>query len=168
VTDLLAISVQFELGEIGSERLPDIAVKLLEAGYDTPSLRLVAGDLQPTMAEAGRTFADALRELGVGVTLREARLLRAESIAHAITAGTIAPMDGASDLYFLDRHSGAVPELQPFLGEYWRTPLPRTEADDASRDAVLCDAARVLEDHLRSTVAIEQRRRAQRRPEAPP
>jgi hypothetical protein len=155
--DLLATSVRFELGEIGSEQLPSIAVKLLEAGYDSPSLRVVAGDMQPMMAEAGKTFAEALRELGVGVTLREAFLLRAESIAHGITAGTCAPMDGASDLYFLDRHFGDLPELQPFLREYWRIPLPRTDAEESSRDTLLCAAARALEDQLRSTVAIEQR-----------
>jgi hypothetical protein len=166
-SDLLTISVQFELDEIGSERLPDIAVKLLEAGYDTPSLRLVAGDMHPEMAETGPTFADALRELGVGVTLREAWLLRAESVAHAITVGTIAPIDGACDLYSLDHRVHALPELQPFLREYWRTPPPRTDAEEALRDARLRDAARALEGQLRSTVAIEQRR-GQRGPEEAP
>src|SRR5215471_9049324 len=112
--DPLATSVQFELDEIRSDELPRVAVNLLEAGHDTPSLRAVAGELHPTMVETGTMFAEALQELGVRMTLREACLRRAEFLATGIVSGALEPMTGASELYFLDRHYG-VPELDAFL-----------------------------------------------------
>jgi len=157
--DLLATSVQFELGELGSEQLPDIAVRMLQAGHDSPALREVAGEVQPNMADTGARFADALRELGVAITRREACLLRAEAIAHRIAAGAVAPTNGGSDIYYLERHFGEIPELKPFLREYWRMPPPVTDAEEAARDALLCEAARSLEDLIRSTVAVQQRGR---------
>ena len=155
--DPLAVSVQFELGELGSDQLPDVAVNLLLAGYDSPSLRLVAGELHPEMAEAGKAFADALQELGVSVTVRDALLLRARSIAQAIAEGTVASISGASDLYYLDRHFGGIPELEPFLREYWRAPVPSNAADEASQDHALRRAAQALVEAIRQTVSIQPR-----------
>ncbi len=110
------------------------------------------------MAEAGQQFAEALQDLGVSLTVREACLLRAESLADAIVAGTLAPMSGANELYFLDRHFGDVPELEPFLREYWRSPLPKSASEDAARAALLREAAQVLVGQLRTTVAVQQRK----------
>jgi hypothetical protein len=154
--DPLAAAVRFELGELGSDQLPDVAVKLLQEGYDSPSLRVVAGDLHPDMAETGKTFRDALQELGVRITLKEALLIRARSIAEAIVEGAVAPMAGASDLYYLDRHFGDVPELQPFLREYWRIPLPANVADETTQDRGLRQAAQVLAEELRQTVSNQR------------
>ena len=88
--DPLGAAIQFELGELRSSDLPDVATGLLAAGYDSPSLRIVAGDMKPEMADAGKTFASALQELGVALTVQEACLLRAEFLADGANVSRLA------------------------------------------------------------------------------
>lgn len=113
--ELLSIAIRFQLGELISDELPGMAATLLAERLDTPSLREVAGDLHPTMAEAGAVFSRALAELGVALTHEEAALLRAEEVAGSILRGECSPDSGASEIYYLQRHHGALyrPALVP-------------------------------------------------------
>ncbi len=148
--ELLSIAIRFQLGELISDELPGMAATLLAERLDTPSLREVAGDLHPTMAEAGAVFSRALAELGVALTHEEAALLRAEEVAGSILRGECSPDSGASEIYYLQRHHGALPQLDGFLNAYWRL-----NDDERTRADVLRAAARTLVTELRATVAVD-------------
>lgn len=55
---------QFRLGWLPGEALPDIAVRMLEAGFDSQALREVAGLRRPTLRDAAGRFEEALVALG--------------------------------------------------------------------------------------------------------
>jgi hypothetical protein len=76
------------------------AVEALAAGYDVPSLRILAGldlDGWPNSFETETLMDTALRELGVPVTDRNSRALAyVRDVASAIVARDIAPQEGAN------------------------------------------------------------------------
>lgn len=55
----------WRLGLLRSERLPEIAVETLEGGLDSPSVRILAGEQNCSMAIGGPLFERSLMELGV-------------------------------------------------------------------------------------------------------
>ena len=78
--------------------MPAIAADLLEAGYDTPSLRRLAGEtLIRCSADAESLVKSVLRELGVTYPLsdRQARLLAARQVAREVIAGKLEPWTAA-------------------------------------------------------------------------
>jgi hypothetical protein len=55
---------QFRLGWLPGEALPEVAVRMLEAGFDSQALREVAGLCRPTLRDAADQFEEALVALG--------------------------------------------------------------------------------------------------------
>jgi hypothetical protein len=160
--DIMTIAVRFALGEIVSDELPGLAVNLLESGYDSPALWLVAGELHPTMAETGVLFDTALSELGVLVSLREAWLLRIENLTAIVASGSEASI-AAWEIYQVDRDFGPLPELESFLREYWRSALAFSEEEGQAAEPALRDAANDLCSRIRASVALDQRSKAAQR-----
>ena len=84
------IAAQWVANDIYAERMPRIAADLLEAGYDTPALRLLAGEMQAQCrADVEELAGKAFRELGVPypVTEVQANLIVTRQIAREVIAG---------------------------------------------------------------------------------
>lgn len=77
------------LGLVSSENLPEIAVHVLEVGFDTPALRQLAGESRPLMRNAGPMFEKVLVEIGTMLpTKSEAGLIVAREYATEIAEGS--------------------------------------------------------------------------------
>ncbi len=124
------VAAKWALGLLPADALPRLATTALEAGLDTPSLRLVAGELHPTREETGVLFDDALDELGVDIPDRSrAALIVSKEYATQIADGTISPHTGASRIWELHVEVDGALELGPFA--YWASEWQ--EADTPAR-----------------------------------
>jgi len=95
------LAAQWVGGDLHSEDMPGIAADLLEAGFDSPSLRRLAGEMQITCIAdveglVGRTF----HELGVKYPISEdeAKSVITRQIAREVIAGKRNPWAAASHL----------------------------------------------------------------------
>jgi hypothetical protein len=96
VSSLDVARARLALGTLQSGALPDVAAELLEAGQDTPSLRVLAGSVQPVMSDVGPVFEHALRELGLApLDKQQALRVLMRRHAHAILSGEVEPYEGA-------------------------------------------------------------------------
>jgi len=131
------VAAKWALGLVPSEALPRIAVDALEAGFDTPSLRRLAGELRPLLAETGPLFEEVLGELGVAIPDKSrAALVIAKSYAIQITEGSLSPYEGAREIWQIELAvEGLMTELGPFV--YWASEWQ--EADSPGRRE--CEAA---------------------------
>lgn len=71
--------------------MPGIAADLLEAGFDSPALRRLAGEMQVNgSAEIEPLVGRMFRELGIGYPLqeKEANLIASRQIAREVIAGS--------------------------------------------------------------------------------
>src|SRR2546426_5939008 len=111
------IAAKWALGLVPSEALPRIAVDALEAGFDTPSLRRLAGELRPLLAETGPLFEEVLGELGVAIPDRSrAALVIAKSYATQITEGSLSPYEGAREIWQIElAFEVLMPDIVSFL-----------------------------------------------------
>ena len=83
------------------EDLPAIAVDALEAGVDTPALRILAGERDPDVGELGRLFLNALEESSLQLPTRpEAFRNAAKYYAEQILSGEWAPYRGAHAIWW--------------------------------------------------------------------
>jgi hypothetical protein len=106
------------LGELLSEVAPRLASEMLEMGYDVPSLRVLAGVINPTFAECDPLLTGALAELGLRQpTPEEALVVVARFYAEQNKSIDGDPLGPANALvavgYRQDRFEEAV---LPFLG----------------------------------------------------
>jgi hypothetical protein len=62
--DLGLIAAEWDANRLPRDRVPEVATELLEAGHDTPSLRVAAGLLPSDLDDAHQLFGRALEELG--------------------------------------------------------------------------------------------------------
>jgi len=84
--------------DLYGEDMPAIAADLLEAGYDTPSLRRLAGETQiKCSADAESLVKSVFRELDITYPLsdRQAKLLTARQVAREVIAGKQDPWAAA-------------------------------------------------------------------------
>jgi hypothetical protein len=132
------VAAKWALGLIPGEALPRIATDALEAGLDTPSLRLLAGEMRTTLGETGPIFDEALDELGVPVPDRSrAALVVAREYATQISDGTVSPYEGAREIFALHADLlGSTLELGPFA--YW---VSEWQEADTSDRREYCDTA---------------------------
>ena len=87
------------LNRLPSEQLPVVAYQWLEAGLDSPTLRILAGERDPIMSEVGPMFYDVLEELEFAIPTRgEAVALLASEVAQRIVNGTVSPYEGADQI----------------------------------------------------------------------
>lgn len=92
---------KFACGDIHGEDTPALAADLLEAGFDFPSLRRLAGETQiRSHADAAELMERIAREAGLPVPfpIRQARLMVSRQIARRVIAGERDPWRGAVDL----------------------------------------------------------------------
>lgn len=157
-SDLELIALEWAAGLLPPERLPQIAVDLLGAGFDSPTLRIIAGLLPAETSDAHDQFERALRELGHAHTRPEGRrgLLLVREFAARMVDGRIPPYHGARAIWQLwldyeDPDWPVVPRLDAFpigYDEWEQLPdlRPKIEAD-------LIEEARRLRDLLDGVLA---------------
>jgi len=95
------VAARWAVHDIYGEDMPLIAVDLLEVGYDTPSLRQLAGETSiKNSADAEPLVNAMLRELGISQlpSEEEAKLLTSRQIAREVIAGLRNPWAAASHL----------------------------------------------------------------------
>jgi len=89
------------LGRLPSEQLPQVATDWLAEGFDSPSLRQLAGVGSPVMSEVGPLFEKVLAELEIAAPKKEAALMfLARHYAQQIIEGGISPYDGARKIWW--------------------------------------------------------------------
>jgi len=94
--DTKLLAAYWSLGQLKSEALPRIAQEALEEGLDSPSVRMLAGEQNPIMSDAGPVFEQVLIELSVAIPQRrEAAIRIAKHHAEAIVSGRISAIEGA-------------------------------------------------------------------------
>jgi hypothetical protein len=98
--DIQAQIARFRLGLLSGEDLPDVAAAMLQNGFDSQALREVAGLTQPTLRDAGDTFARALSAAGMAQNSRDedVRLVVSDAV-RAIAEGEVTPYAGAAILH---------------------------------------------------------------------
>lgn len=129
--ELDQLTVMYVLGALPADELPAAAADALEAGHDSPSLRQLAGADGADAEGIRNLFNKSLDELGIPIpSPSEAGLALARRIAGDIARGTVAPYDGAKQIWSkVYTRFPQLTELRPFVGfasEY--------EDDEAHRD----------------------------------
>ena len=95
-SDLELAHARFVLRLVPPEALPDLACRALEAGFDSPSLRLLAGESSPTWEPAAALARATFAELGLAtLSEAEAKLRVAQHWAKLLLAGDLTPYEGA-------------------------------------------------------------------------
>lgn len=104
-------------GRVQPEDMPQFAADALEAGYDGPALRRLAGLIRPTAMDVGELFQQSLAEIGT-VKIRnseQAAILLVRTTLGDIVDQKIDPIRGASVIAGLV-HTLDYPDfLTPFL-----------------------------------------------------
>jgi hypothetical protein len=88
-------------GDLRGEDMPGVAADLLEAGYDSRSLRRLAGEMQASNSEALEPLVGAVfSELGVNYPMseREAKIIASRQIAREVIARKRNPWTEANHL----------------------------------------------------------------------
>jgi hypothetical protein len=120
-TDLPLTAAYWRLGLIHSDDVVRIALEALEAGLDTPTLRILAGESgQAGLVELAPMFDKVLRELNVAIPPTEEEAAKQVTLYHArrIVAGEVTPWEGA--------HAIELEIYQPISGAHklqWLMPI---------------------------------------------
>jgi len=110
---------------VWSEDMPGFAADALEAGYDGPALRQLAGLIKPTSADIGDLFQRVLDQIGTVKisSQKQAVYWMSRVVATDIVEGRIDPIKGAGVLAGCARLADFAPVLAEFLGlgdmAYW-------------------------------------------------
>ena len=75
--DLESAASFWTLGLLRNEDLPAVAADALEAGVDTPALRILAGEGDPDVGELNRLFSKVLEESRTEVPNRSSAMSNA-------------------------------------------------------------------------------------------
>lgn len=123
---------------VNPEDMPSFAADALEAGFDGPALRRLAGLIKPTSRDIGTLLDEVLDEIGeIKVRSKEQGIFKlAKTVAQAIVDGQIDPFQGAERLshYAMEaRYPAELVEFyqladEPLWGDYAR-----------NRDAICAD-----------------------------
>ena len=98
--DLELAAAYWSLGQLASDKLPEIATDALVRGLDSYSLRILSGERDPILAEVGPRFEKSLSELGIAIPgPYEAGMKIAHHYARSIVSGVIAPYEGAKIIW---------------------------------------------------------------------
>jgi hypothetical protein len=139
--DLMPIEARWWFGQIPNSKVPETALDLLEAGYDSPTLRQIAGIDDKSAIDLGTLFEIALKELGRSELSRDqaAKYLAAE-ICQEIVTGQLTPYEGARKIWWeIWENQRSLEVLRPFVGlvsEYEDDQSHRKEySDDILKEA---------------------------------
>jgi hypothetical protein len=97
----IALAARWASHDLYGEKMPEIALDLLEAGFDTPALRRLAGEtLIKSTADAEPLVSRVFGELGVPYPLNEndARLWVTRQVSREVISGIRNPWAAASHL----------------------------------------------------------------------
>lgn len=115
----------YRLELLPGERLPDVAIAMLEAGFDSQPIRQLAGLSAPTRRDAGALFEEALAEVRARpITVEHARAIVRDRWIADIAEGREVPIRGAEKLSSIWHQLGSPAALAPFIymldliGEY--------------------------------------------------
>ena len=98
--NLQVTQARCRLGYLRGEELPDIAVAMLQCGFDSQALRELAALDRPTLRDAGELFERALEELDQPrFTVPVAREILLRELLTDIISGRIDPGEGARELW---------------------------------------------------------------------
>lgn len=95
------IAAAWQCHDLYGEDMPQVAADLLEAGYDSPALRRLAGELQAgCMADVEDLVGRVFRELGIAYPLtdEQAQLIFTRQVAREVIAGKRDPWYAAYEL----------------------------------------------------------------------
>jgi hypothetical protein len=136
--------------KVGPEDMPRFAADALEAGYDGPALRRLAGLIKPTSRDVGDLFRNALLEIGkVKIQSKEQAVFSlSRETAADILQGRIDPVRGAE---ILARYAGML-GYPAFLVEFLQlSEMPHWEEYAPNEQRLTQDIlaqARELLDHI--------------------
>jgi hypothetical protein len=97
----MILAARWASHDLYGEDMPGIAADLLEAGFDTPAIRRLAGETQVRCsADVEELVGSMFRELGIGYPLadKEAKLIVSRQIAREVIAGSRNAWAAASHL----------------------------------------------------------------------
>jgi hypothetical protein len=98
--DLESAASFWVLGLLPNEDLPAVAADALEAGVDTPALRILAGERDPDVGELNRLFSKALEESSIELPNRSVAMANAAKYcAERILSRDWTPYRGASAIW---------------------------------------------------------------------
>jgi hypothetical protein len=105
-------------GSVYIENLPQFAADALEAGYDGPALRRLAGLMKPTLTDVGDLFQRSLAEIGTITiqNLEQATILLARTTARDIIEQKIDPIHGMNAIAGLAWAVDYLAYLMPLYG----------------------------------------------------
>ena len=96
---LAAARRQFDL--LPSSELPELAMRALETGFASASIRELAGELHPTWADSGPLFERILHDLRIVTPPPpEAAHALARHYAEQILSGAVSPYEGARHIWW--------------------------------------------------------------------
>lgn len=106
----------YRLGQLPSERLPSIAIAMLEAGFDSQAIRELAMLSEPSLRDGSQLFEQALEALNrAPLSERESIALVREQALRRISDGVVSPLQGASEMWSVWHMLGYPPDLAPFV-----------------------------------------------------
>jgi hypothetical protein len=98
------------------EELPDVAVRMLDAGFDSQAVRELAGLSRPTRRDAGKLFEEALLTVRTQpMTIERAGEVVRHRILWRIASGDLAPLAGAEAMSRHWHTFGGPAELSKFI-----------------------------------------------------
>lgn len=137
------------LALLDGDHIVPVAERLIDSGYDSPSLRILAGEVAPIASDWLPLFRKAMGELNVKMPARpEAARIVAREIATMIIEKELAPQEGAQTmwdtLYLIKEFS---PEITIFSELAWALdpgpdPKPFPELSKEQVERRIIDEAR--------------------------
>lgn len=134
---------------LDSDHIVPVAERLLDSGYDSPSLRILAGEAAPIASVWLPLFRKAMAELDIPMPTRlQAARVVAREIAKMIIEKELAPQEGADamwdTLFLIEEFS---PEITIFSELAWALdtspgPKPFPELSRAEIERRIVDEAR--------------------------
>jgi|SRR5437660_6146720 len=154
------MSMQFEYeealyrtGQLRGEDLPQIASRMIEAGFDAPGVCELASLRSPTLRDGAALFDQALASLGrQPMSEDRAWVLVREGVLRAVAHAEIEPFEGAAKLHLLWIDLKYPEDLSIFVGlEDEASEHPEARSEIATE--IQAHATRLLQQILRSRSA---------------
>lgn len=117
--DLRYLAARHRLKLCGTYELVGIGILALDRGYDSHSLRLLAGESKENILLVEQLFENSMIELGVDIpTQEEAIALVSRQIAHDVIDGSIPPREGAKRMRteICMQNEAAYSRFLPYIG----------------------------------------------------
>jgi len=137
--DLVVAASLRVLDLLPPHKLPDVAAAALQAGFDSPSLRLLAGLLPVESWRSRELFDGALQELNLAsVSKVEAARTYAKAVSIQIVAAELSPREGARRLWdaSVQVKDDGFHELDPFVYAASKIDSRPAEANSFEREII--------------------------------